>query len=50
MGIEKQLSRIRYLAEIKEKNQDEINNLEKGLMDHILLMEEILQRDRKSVV
>jgi len=43
MGIEKQLSRIRYLAEIKEKNQDEINNLEKGLMDHILLMEEILQ-------
>lgn len=43
MGIEKQLSRIRYLAETEEKNKDEIKVLEKGLMDHILLMEEILQ-------
>lgn len=43
MGIEKQISRIRDLAEAKEKNKEEIDKIERGLVDHILLMEEILQ-------
>ena len=43
MGIEKQLYRIKELAEAKEKNRDEIYRLERSLVDHILLMEDILQ-------
>ncbi len=43
MGIEKQLSRIKELAEAKEKNKSELYTLERGLVDHILLMEDILQ-------
>lgn len=43
MGIEKQLSSIKQLAEVKEKNIEERYGLEKGLIDHILLMEDILQ-------
>lgn len=42
MGVEKQISRVKELAEAKERNKDEIYHLEKGLVEHILLMEEIL--------
>ncbi len=42
MGVEKQLARIKELAESKIKDQEQIYNMEKSLFDHILLMEEIL--------
>ena len=43
MGIEKQLSRIKELAEAKEKNKSELYTLERGLVDHILLMEDFFK-------
>ncbi len=42
MGVAKQISRVKELAEAKEKNKDEIYRLEKGLVEHILLMDEIV--------
>lgn len=42
MGVAKQISRVKELAEAKERNKDEIYRLEKGLVEHILLMDEIV--------